>query len=447
MSDSRRVSTVLGLLFGLAGMGSAAGAIAVPVVAEDFGISNGTATWTISLYVLMLAVTTAVYGRVSDLVGTRLPLLFGVGLMAVGALLAAAAPTFTVLLLARMLQGAGAAAVPTLGVTIVNGRYSGDVRSVALGRVTAVAAALMSIGPLVGGLLEHALGWRAVMAMPVLGLLLVPPLWHALTRHRDGVGLDVLGAALVALSAGGVVLMVQSPSTGVSVLAIGAFLTLLGVPATAAWVRRRPDGFLPISVVRNGVLVRSAVSAASVPAAWFALLVAAPAVLVAEGWEPWQVGMLLLPSGVVALFVPRLVGPVIGRIGPYRAMAVSALGATCSSVAMAVGAWYVVPALIAVAASFLTVAFGVGQPSLVAAVADSTEPKVQGVALGIATLVFLAGGSVGSAVVGGLGSLWGVEHALLVVAVLPLLGVLALLPDLGRARTADAEVLVGADAD
>ena len=75
--DSRRISVLLGLLFGLAGMGSSSAAIALPLIAEDLGVGVGQAAWTISLYALMLAVTTAVYGRVSDLVGIRGPLLVG----------------------------------------------------------------------------------------------------------------------------------------------------------------------------------------------------------------------------------------------------------------------------------------------------------------------------------------------------------------------------------
>ena len=81
VGDSRRVSTLLGVLFGLAGMGSSSAAVALPILGPDLGVSSGIAAWTISLYVLMLAVTTAVYGRVSDLVGTRLPLLAGLVLI------------------------------------------------------------------------------------------------------------------------------------------------------------------------------------------------------------------------------------------------------------------------------------------------------------------------------------------------------------------------------
>ena len=83
--DSRRVSTVLGLLFGLAAMGSASAAIVLSDVAGEFDVSVGQAAWVISLYALLLAVTTAVHGRISDLVGVRTPLLVGVALMAGGA--------------------------------------------------------------------------------------------------------------------------------------------------------------------------------------------------------------------------------------------------------------------------------------------------------------------------------------------------------------------------
>ena len=265
-TDARRVSLLVGALFGLAGLGSSSAAIALPVLAEDLGVSTGVSAWAISLYALMLAVTTAVYGRVSDLVGIRRPLMFGVGLMSVGALAGAFAPSFDVLLAGRLLQGAGAAAIPTLGVAIISARYSGDVRSAALGRVAGTAAAISCLGPLAGGVVEDLLGWRVVIALPLLGALLVPLLWRALPTAGSGARLDVLGAILVAGTSAGVVMLVQSPSTGPVVAVAGALLLVLGVPAVAWWVRRRPHGFLPVSVLRNTVVVRSAVAAAAVPA-------------------------------------------------------------------------------------------------------------------------------------------------------------------------------------
>ena len=110
----------------------------------------------------------------------------GIGLMTGGALVAALAPTFETLLVARLFQGAGAAAVPTLGVAMLSARYDGAVRGLAFGRLAGVAAAVSCLGPFVGGAVEHALGWRAVMALPILGVLVIPFLWRAMTgeRHR-----------------------------------------------------------------------------------------------------------------------------------------------------------------------------------------------------------------------------------------------------------------------
>lgn len=341
--DSRRISLLLGLLFGLAGMGSSSAALVLPLISQDLDVSVGAAAWTISLYVLMLAVTTAVYGRVSDLVGTRLPLLFGITLMTTGALLAALAPSYGVLLVARMLQGAGAAAVPTLGVAILSARYDGDVRGLALGRLAGMAAAVSCLGPLAGGLVEAAFGWRVVMALPILGVLVVPFLWRALGGGGSGARLDLLGAVLVAGTAGGVVLLVQSPSAGVAVAVVGVVLMVLGAPAVTLRVRRRPHGFLPLAVVGNPTVVRSAVAAAAVPAVWFALLVAVPAVLVGEGWEPWQVGVLLLPSAVLAIAMPRAAGRLLARLGPARTLAMSGAVAVLALALAALGTGLVSP--------------------------------------------------------------------------------------------------------
>ncbi len=430
--DSRRVSTVLGLLFGLSASGSASAAIVLSDVAAEFDVSVGQAAWVISLYALLLAVTTAVHGRISDLVGVRTPLLVGVAMMAGGAVAAALAPTYPLLLLARLLQGAGAAAVPVLGVAALSARYDGAVRDLALGRLAGWSAVVASLGPLMGGAIEAAFGWRAVLALPALGLLVLPLLWHALGATGSGADLDVPGAVLVGLTAAGLVLLVQSPSTGVVVALVGAVLLVLGAPVTARRVRRRPEGFLPLVVVSDPAVVRSATAAAAVPAAWFGLLIAVPAVLVADGWEPWQVGMLLVPSALVALVVPRVTGPLLSRIGPSRSLAISAGSASFALAVSAIGVGTSQVAVIAAAVVVVTFAFLLGQPALSAAVGQAVPAEVRGVALGVATLVFLTGGSVGSAVVGGLGDTVGMGTALVVLAALPLLALLVLAPLLRR---------------
>ncbi|WP_158239815.1 MFS transporter [Phycicoccus duodecadis] len=433
--QARRVPFHLGALFGLAGMGSSSASIVLRDLASDLGVGVGVAAWAISLYVLMLAVTTAVYGRVADLVGVRTPLLVGLVLMGSGSLVSALAPTFGVELVARMAQGAGAAAVPTLGVTILNQRYSGAERGYALGRLAATATAIVCAGPLVGGLVDQWLGWRAVMALPILGLLLLPALWPSLTREGTGDRLDVLGAGLVAATAAGLVLLVQSPTTGLVIAVTGGLLLVLGAPAVAAWVRRRPHGFLPRSVIRNPTVVRGAVAAAAVPAAWFGQLIAVPLVLLREGWASWQVGLLLVPSILLSPLIPRISGGLLERLGAARTLGVAGVLAAVSLALATAGAALVSVPLLVGALVTVTLAFGLGQPTLSAAVSDAVHPDVRGVALGVATLLFLVGGSVGSAAVAGLGDLLGVPGSLAVLAALPLLGLVVLAPELRGRRS------------
>jgi predicted MFS family arabinose efflux permease len=288
---------------------------------------------------------------------------------------------------------------------------------------------------LAGGLLVDALSWRFAIALPIVGVLFVPLLWHALSVGGTGARLDFLGALLTALAAGGVVLLLQSPSTGLPVALAGLLLVVLGVPAVAAWVRHRPHGFLPISVIRNPAVVRSALAASAIPAAWFAMLVAIPAVLLADGWAAWQVGLALVPSGLVALLMPRLVGPVIARASAAGALVFSAAVAALALIGCALGAALDWPVLLIVSVLGATVSFGIGQPALQTAVGDAVEPSVRGVALGIATLVFMVGGSLGSAVVGGLGPVIGLGASIGVLTALPVLGMVLVAPQV-RGRSA-----------
>lgn len=432
--DARRNAILLGLLFGLASMGSSSAAVAIPAVAEQFDVGIGLAAWTVSGYVLFLAITTAVYGRAADIVGVRAPLLFGITLMTAGAVAAAFAPSFEVLLAARLFQGAGAAAVPTLGVAVISARYAGAARGLALGWLASMGAVLSCLGPLVGGLVEAGLGWRGVMAVPILGVLLVPFLWPILVGGGTGARLDVLGAVFVALTSAGVVLLIQSPSTGLAVAGAGALLLLLGAPLVAHRIHRHPHGFLPQAVIRNGRVVRPALAAAAAPACWFALLIAVPAVLVENGWQTWQVGLLLLPSGVVALLLPRWAGPLLLALGGPGAIALGAGLSAAAVVVASVGLAFSWPAVVGLSIVILSVAFGLGQPALMATVGDAVHVDVRGVALGVATLFFLAGGSVGSATVAGLGGLLSIPGSVLLLTIVPILGLLAIRADIRQDR-------------
>src|SRR5215210_3923820 len=126
----------MGLFAGLSSIGTSGAAVVLPSLAADMGIPTVTSAWVISGFSLAYGVAMAVHGRLADLAGLRLPLTVGVAVMAAGALLAATAPNFGVLMVGRLLQGTGGAALPVLGMAVVSAQYSGGSRTRALGLAT-----------------------------------------------------------------------------------------------------------------------------------------------------------------------------------------------------------------------------------------------------------------------------------------------------------------------
>lgn len=416
------LSLVLGLLFGLAGTSTSGVTVALPGMAGDLGVSTSSVTWTISAYAVALAVATPVHGRLADAVGIRAPLCAGVTLLALGSLASAAAPNLGFLLVARVLQGMGAAAIPVLASALLSARSEPGRRGAALGRLAGVSATLSSLGPLIGGALTTVGGWRLAIALPAVALPAVPYLWRKSVVPGDGARLDLVGAAIVATAASGLVLLIQSPSAGVAAAVTGAVLLALGVPATAAWVRRRPDGFLPRAVIGNAVVVRSALCAAAIPASWFALLLGIPLELVALGWTPLTVGLVLVPSAAVGLVSPLVAGALLRRIGPRSTLLAACATTVVGLVTATAGVALHLPWVLAFAPALVTLAFGSGQPAMVAAVGGAVPDDRRSGAIGVATLCFLTGAGIGSAVVGGFAEVVGLEIALAALLVLPVLG-------------------------
>jgi MFS family permease len=422
-----RSAALLGLLYGLAGTSTSAVTVALPELGAELHVTAAAAAWMVSGYTVALAVATPVHGRLADMVGIRLPLTIGIAAMALGSLLSALAPSFPVLLVARVLQGAGAAAIPVLATALISARWSGAQQGAALGRVAGVAATLSSLGPLIGGGLEALGGWRWAVALPVLGALAIPPLWRVAPAAGTGERMDPVGAVLVAIAASGLVLLIQSPSAGAVTAAVGATLLVVGAPLLGLRVRARPHGFLPREIVTNTTVLRSAVAAAAVPASWFALLLGVPLAAASWGWTPLGTGALLVPAAIVGFISPAVARALLTRLGARRSIALACPTAVIALLTAAAGTVAQAPVLLAGAVVLVSAAFGVGQPAMISAVGAAVPSAERGVALGIATLLFLIGASVGAALVGGLAEVIGVPGAFCLLVALPLAGLTTLL--------------------
>lgn len=414
------LATALATLFGLTGLGSAAVAVVLPVIADDLEITSGRAALTVSCYSLALAVGSAIFGRLGDILGIRAPLVIGLGIMVTASCAGALAESLPALLAARAFQGLGAAAVPALTLAAIQAVFAGDGRARAMATYASVGATINALGPVVGAMLVEPLGWRPVVAIPVVSLALLALVWHDLpTTRQPGATLDLPGAFLVALGATGAVLALQAGTLGRVPAAVGALALLTAAPIAVLRARRHPDGIVQAALVRDVGARRSLLTAVSLSSAWFGMLVAIPTTLAAAGWSSIRVGLLLIPCAVLGLIAPRITGPVLLRVGPPRSQFIAMSGVTTALLLASLGVSTASPLPLVLATLALMASFGLGQPAMTALVVDAVPSHSRGGALGLLTLFFLMGGGLGAAAVGGLGEEIGLGRAVLVLTILP----------------------------
>jgi MFS family permease len=420
-----RVALLLGTLVALTVIGSSAVAVALPDLARDLGLDTSGAAWVLAAFSMAFAICTAVFGRLGDLYGLRLPLRVGGAMFAAGSLVAALAPTFAVLVAGRLLQGAGAGAVPVLVVGIIAARFPPESRAPALAGITAVVSIVSGSGPLIGGGLTELAGWRIVLGLPAVALLLTEPVARLAPAQARGPGrLDTTGAVLTGVAIAGLALLLQSPATGAGGRAALAFagLLLVGGVLLVRHIRRRPEGFLPHAVVTTWPLMAASLAGLTLLAAYLGLLLAVPKLLSGElGWSPLRIGLAMLPAAALGAVSSRIVGRILTPVRRHRLVAVLAGGSAVGLVLAAAAPR--TPLVLVAGLALVAAGFAGGQVAIIDGIPSMVAAEHQGVALGVFNLLFFVGGTVGAAAVGGLSAVLGLPGAVGAVALLPALGV------------------------
>lgn len=378
--------------------------VAIPEIGAEFHADAVSLNWVVTGFLVVSAVLVLPFGRVADLVGRKRVFLAGVAVFAGGSLLCGLAPTLPLLVAARAVQGGGGALVFGTSVAILTSVFPPGERGRVLGINVAAVYAGLSAGPVVGGLLTHHLGWRAIF---VTNAVLLVPTW-ALGRwglrgewaESRGERFDVLGAVLCACALGpltlGVSILESSPA--------GPWLAAAGVAGFVGFVvqeSRTDQPILDLALFRrNRTFALSNLAALISYAATFTTAYLLSIYLqIARDLDPREAGAVLLAAPAVqALFSP-LAGRLSDRVDP-RYVA-SAGMAVCTA---ALGALAFVDAatdisLIAVAVAFLGLGFAFFSSPNTNAVMGAVEKRVYGVASATLATMRVVGMTLSMAVV------------------------------------------------
>ncbi|MFM1651356.1 MFS transporter [Brevibacillus sp. B_LB10_24] len=175
--------------------------VALPDISVHFGIAPAAANWVNTGFILSFAIGTAVYGKLADVYGLKKLLLFGLVTYGTGSLIGLLFHSwFSVLLIARFIQGAGASAVPALIMVMVARYIAPENQGKAFGAVGSVVALGEGVGPVIGGIVADYIHWSYLFALPMITLLSLPFFLRTLPREPGAKGkIDLLGASLLSL--------------------------------------------------------------------------------------------------------------------------------------------------------------------------------------------------------------------------------------------------------
>lgn len=209
--------------------------VAMPFIAKEFGLSAVAIGWVVTAYMLAAAMFLVPFGRLADLVGRKKIFALGIGVNIAGTAAAALAPSAFFLILGRAVQGIGGAMIFGTGVAILTSVYPSGKRGRALGLNTAAVYTGLSLGPVLGGFLVHAWGWRSVFwaTVPIAAAALFLTLARLKGEWAEarGEGFDLKGSVVFGL---GLVSLMYGFSRLPSLL--GFALTGAGLLALAGFV-------------------------------------------------------------------------------------------------------------------------------------------------------------------------------------------------------------------
>lgn len=165
--DTLALTIVLALLTALGPLSTDMYLPSLPAIAWEFGATTAQTQLTLSAFLLGFAVGQFVYGPVSDKIGRRPVLLFGLGLFILASLACAVTGSIETLVGARFVQALGASGPIVLGRAIVRDLYEGPRAGRELSRMGTIMGTVPAIAPIIGGVLHEAFGWRSTFIVCV----------------------------------------------------------------------------------------------------------------------------------------------------------------------------------------------------------------------------------------------------------------------------------------
>lgn len=326
--------TAIGVL--LSGANTSTLDVALPTVARHFDATATEASWLLLSYMLVNTGLIVVFGRLADIMGRRRLYLAGLAVFTIAGLACGFATNAVELDAMRAVQAVGAASIVTNTTALLVDAFPPAMLSLGLGLNVTIVSAAQVVGPLLGGLLATTLGWRAVFWFNVptgaVGLI-----WAMISLRRSprtdeprepfditgGVlSFVVLGSLVLALSEGGALGWTSAP------VLIGAVVFVVTTPVFLLVQARRRYPLLDLRMFADRERSMAFLAAFLLSMARFAVVLLVSLYLqAADGVDPFQAGLRVIPVAVGMMFASPIAGALAHRYSA-RLLSTGGLGLT-----------------------------------------------------------------------------------------------------------------------
>ena len=380
---------------------------ALPELIRDLDTSRTTGTWIVTGFLLSASVATPIVGKLGDVHGKGRVLVVVMVLFSLGAVVNALAPSAEVLIAGRVLQGVAGGVLP-LAFGIMRDTLPAARLPSSLGLMSAILGIGAGIGlPLSGVIADHLdlawLFWINLLSLPaaVAAHRLIPP-----SPRVPSVQIDWLGAAVLSVAVGALLLAVTQAGVWGWGSAATAGLLAAGVALSLVWVvveARTAEPFMDLTVLRAPTVAAANLNSFLVGLALFSAFVLVPQF----GQAPTAAGygfgastaggaLLIVPAAVTQLLVGPFTGRLGMRLGFRRVLTMGAATIAVSFAFMAVA--HARPVELLVATGLMGVGIALAFGAVTNLIVAATPQRDVGVATGINTVMRTFGAAFGVAV-------------------------------------------------
>jgi MFS family permease len=385
---------------------------ALPTIQADLHTTQNATTWLITGYLLSASVCTPILGRIGDVFGKERMLVVTLGALGAGTALAAVSNSIGLLIIARLIQGAGGGVLP-LAFGIIRDEFPREKVAGAIGLAAAMIAVGSGLGITVAGPIVSHLSYHWLFIIPLLLIIPAAVAAHLLVPEspvQTAGGVSVRGALLLSGWLVALLLAIsQGSSWGWLSLKTDALFVLAAVIA-AGWVRAEARAKAPLidmQMMRLPAVWTTNLTALLLGVAMYSVMAFLPAFMQTPtragygyGASIVDSGLLMLPSSITMFVIGLASGHIAGRFGSKLALIAGSLITAGSFLLM--GLAHGAPWEMCVETGLMGLGVGGAFSALSNLVVESVPDHQTGVASGMNANIRTIGGSIGSQVCGSL---------------------------------------------